>query len=196
MINLRSTEWTTLINIQYGACFGVMFSLLIAVDSVTKIGDVKILIHPSAYLIAPMLLVYFFADWIGTNLRRSFIDTTVPQLVLICVWVWFLGFVFLISKGSSDDKLLFAGLYMTSVGIYHFSLYHFGHYYTKDFNSVLGYIFSGIIIVVGLLLMLSGAIALNAIRAIDDNFLAILLSLSLAMKLFELYSFLSGQRKH
>lgn len=189
-INLKTSEWTNLINIHYGAALSVVFALTVVVaQDEINMGDVHLLVEPSTWSAFIPMVVYFFVDWLVTNIRRETVEIGIVVLFMALIWTWFLGYCVLISKSADPTKFAVIGAYITIAGIYHSIRYAHNDYTPPGFGMqrLFGLFFSGILAAFGVYLGMVGTIARNAnVGALGESepFLAALW-LSVFVKVFE-----------
>lgn len=89
-----------LINLQYGVCFGFLFSTFFSVEeSGTLNVHLKLL---SDYWAFYVMLLYFFLEWGIYNLTKDQVTYNVVEILLMSIGIWFLGYVTLLPRSNTN----------------------------------------------------------------------------------------------
>lgn len=128
-MKMESAEGANLLNIQYGVCFGALFSLCFylkpLVPDTTAAGDrlaeefqLVVAVPSGSTLPFAILLVYFFLDWTFANFLRTKIEFGLTRVLLWSLAIWSLGAVVLLTKGANDARFVATAVYVFPVSIY------------------------------------------------------------------------------
>lgn len=146
MINLSSSEGANLLNIQYGVCFGVIFSLCFIHNSDHTTFAVSI----SNVFPFLALLLYFFLDWLLANFLRDKIQFNIFLLLGWSLTIWFLGTVVNLVNSVSPAKYVLVASYAFVVGLYHLTAYCSKLYPIDQGPKVVGILLSAPLVLLGL----------------------------------------------
>lgn len=114
----------TLINIQYGVCFSVVFAMMFRVappDKTSEFVEVRLnfLNSKDGGLLYLSLTAYFLVDWLVANFSREVTGFSFSRALAVCVWLWFLGLITILSLGQNEHQALLLGCYMLGSAIYY-----------------------------------------------------------------------------
>lgn len=136
---------SNLLNIQYGVCFSVVFSSLFYFSRDSSKGEYEtfLKLDGSNLVIAILLIVYFFLDWIFANFYHStriridrFADLS--RLVAISVWVWLLGALVITAiSGITTTSYSIFIIYVIGTVLFQFSLFFIENNYKGTFYKLL-----------------------------------------------------------
>ena len=133
-MNFKVDDAVTLLNIQYGVCFGVVFAHhFVDPTSATHLTYYWPPV-PSLWVSALLLTLYFFLDWTTVNTLRVRQDlgrdgdVSLFRVVLLSLWIWFLGVVVTLGRTPDDARLLVLAVYALAAGGYHIANYLTGWY--------------------------------------------------------------------
>lgn len=194
MKKFTSGEWATLFNVQYGACFSVIFSLTLSIATETRsgtsVGHVTFCIPNTEVFLFGCLIVYFFVDWIGVNIRSSAVVANPMTLLGVSVWIWYLGLCVLMAKSATNrERILLFSVYITGASLYHFLKYKRGLYQVTADTARVGEILCSLSLCFGLILALVGSVTLLAGVADRPPLLMPCIFLVLLLKIVELHYF-------
>ncbi len=189
-VELDRPEWTNLVNIHYGACLSVVAAVSIFVDNAAgNEGKVSFLGSNTSWPAFIPMVIYFFIDWISINTRRSLIAKSVYMLLLVTVWIWFLGFCVVVAKSPDSVKLMFIGGYLASSALFHAAKYLDHAYTSSDGLSIAGFVISTLVVVPAGLLCFQGFIHIATGIVPQNSFYHWILWIVVMIKLLEFIVF-------
>jgi hypothetical protein len=210
-LRIDNKNWSTILNIHYGACLSVIFALSIAPElNINNLGNLKYLFASGTPLIYFVLLCYFFLDCIVANTRKGeYIDDPIYVFGAL-VWIWFLGFCIVICKSQHSEKYVVLPIYIIVARTYQAYLYIFRKYVTDEFMRLAGTLATIWSIEFAIVLLsLGSAIAYGLVKQ-DQQFLFfgsgkaqtsilgivnVFFVCVFLLKVFESYFFIHGNRK-
>lgn len=134
-MRISSTEGADLLNLQYGVCFGVIFSLFFDIPEKGSFRDIRITIMPiegTHFIIFFGMLFYFFLDWATLNFLKDIVKFSLTRTVVLSIFVWFLGSIVITVSTSSEARFLLFVLYALPAGFYHLTNYATGWYKVQN----------------------------------------------------------------
>ncbi|MFA7329816.1 MAG: hypothetical protein WC326_01965 [Candidatus Delongbacteria bacterium] len=143
-MNFKVDDAVTLLNIQYGVCFGVLFAHQFVDPTIATQLTFN---WPSTFSLRASVLsltIYFFLDWTTVNTLRARQDlcqdgdVSLLRVVFLSLWIWFLGIVVTLGRTSGDDRLLFLAVYALAASSYHIANYLFGWYPVAQGRQLFG----------------------------------------------------------
>lgn len=148
-----------LLNIQYGVCFGVIFSqtfYALPSSSIEGHFDIVLLLPWSLLWPFSLLILYLFLDWLIANIVRKQVRAHLSNIFLWSVAIWTLGFVINVARVDGDDWNLYVGGYIAAVSVYHVLAFSLNVYRLKPHGALLlGLLVSVLTFLLGLLLVTS-----------------------------------------
>ena len=130
----RRNRFYDLINLQYGVCFGFIFSSFFSFNEPDH--TIKIQLGSGInYVIFFALIFYFFLDWALFNTSVNHFEPSIPKSIILSMGIWGLGLITLVPRNSSysqEVNIILVGIYYFMAGT--FKLF----FYTKGWYSVSG----------------------------------------------------------
>lgn len=149
MNNLNSSEGANLFNIQYGVCFGAIFSNCFVQNS----DSINFSVSNSHLLPFLALLLYFFLDWLIANFLRDKIRFSIILLLGWSLTIWFLGTVIILIRSTYAIKYGLVGFYTFYIGLYQLWAYCSKLYPIDHGPKIVGMYFSAPFFLIGLFFM-------------------------------------------
>lgn len=188
-VELNRPEWTNLVNIHYGACLSVVAAVSIFVDAgLSNFGDrgqVSFLGKNATWPAFVPMVIYFFVDWISINTRRTLIAKSINMLLIVTIWIWFLGFCVVLAKSPDSAKLVFIGAYLALSALFHAKKYLDHAYTISDGASQAGFVVSLILIAPSVYLCIIGSLHIFTGNVPGETFLHWVLWVVVVIKFIE-----------
>lgn len=194
-MKFKTDDIFQLLNLQYGVCFGFIFSTFFSVGS-TGVLQIHLQWVPHFWEFY-LLLFYFFLDWGMFNLTKNHLNYKIGEILVTSIGIWALGYVTLLPRSETSLPIgqLLLGIYFLLAGIQRFYFYALKRYYIGDeeminpASSLAGSILTFFQIGLSLLVILSAASALFfSINPLANDLISFLIyiGLFLAIKLITL----------
>ena len=173
-MRLDRSEGANLLNIQYGVCFGVIFSLCFYLNSTPPKFNITLTIPWDNPIPFAGLVFYFFLDWIHANWLKEKIQFNLWLVLLWSIAIWCLGSVVTMTNSSNVSKYLLIGSYVSVVGIYHLISYLKKLYPLPSGSLMIGVFSSSIIALIGIYFLFNALLLFFQIVKTNSHLEAIL----------------------
>ena len=167
-----------MLNIQYGVCFGTVFSYLFYVVESPPTYKVGFVVDAVTFMPFAGILCYFFLDWVLANRacevilnRKGLADS---RLLLLSVGIWFLGVCVILVTSSDSRKYWIVACYFLVVGAYQLINFLVNFYEVSPWGQLVGYYLSTSTIVIGFYLLSVAIISASGVVEITKDLTEIL----------------------
>jgi len=192
----------SLFNVQYGVCFGVVFSNHFISPENQQAVLYNLPSEPQIWIAGLILTLYFFFDWGTMNVLRILKQKIKEQIsliriILMSIWIWFLGTVVILAGSDETAKFIILALYAFTVGLYHSYNYFMKWYPVAGFIQMLGILLSIKTVFLSLILFLHWFVVNRNLEHYEFNFDAFIAVASaiLLLKIVHLYFLSTSQNK-
>jgi len=185
-VKFKTEDIFQLVNLQYGVCFGFIFSTFFSVETS---GTLRIHLQwLPAYWEFYLLLFYFFLDWGMFNLTKNHLNYEIGEILLTSIGIWSLGYITLLPRSETSlpiGQILF-GTYFLFAGFQRFYFYAFKRYYVGNeeiinpASSMTGSILTFFQIALSLFALLSASlVVLFSVNTTSSDLVSLLLYIGL-----------------